>query len=126
MKPKNPQATSNIEETIIAYGVEVRGNLKVEADLALDGIIDGSVHAKGNVTLGENAQIKGNLQGNAVVVAGKVFGNVKANVSLVVQSSGQVIGDVDTAGLVVEEGGVIRGQLKMPLPANSPKPEPEG
>lgn len=116
MKLRNTNDQPDIKETIIAEGVKVRGNVTVEANIWLDGVVDGSVHTKGEVSLGKSGKINGNVSGTIVLVGGAITGNVKASVKLIVLSSGKILGDVDTSGLAVEEGGTIIGNLRMPEP----------
>lgn len=113
---QQPNHSANINETIIATGVQVRGNLRVEASLWLDGEVDGSINAGGDVSLGATGLVKGNVSGATVAISGRVTGNIKASVKLIILAEGQVLGDVDVASIAIEDGGVLIGQVRMPEP----------
>lgn len=116
MKLRSTNNEPDIKETIIAEGVRIRGNISVEANIWLDGVVEGSVHTKGELSLGQNGIVNGNVSGTIVLVGGAVTGNIKASVKLIILSTGRIIGDVDTAGLAVEDGGSLSGQVRMPKP----------
>ncbi len=116
MKFHNKADQVDIKETVITDGVRVRGNISVEANIWLDGIVEGSVNTKGEVSLGANGRINGNVTGSIIMVGGIIRGNIKAGEKLIILAGGRVLGDVDTAGLAVEDGGMIIGQVKMPAP----------
>lgn len=116
MKLRNTGEQPEIKETIIAEGVRVRGNISVDANLWLDGTVDGNLISKGEVSIGNKGKINGNVSGTIVLVGGTVVGNITASVKLIVLSGGTVEGDVDTIGLAVEDGGTIIGRLRMPEP----------
>ncbi len=118
------QPRSDASQTIVGQGVHIRGNLQAEADVWLDGIVDGSIHAKGNVSLGTNGRVKGNVVGNSVEIAGHIEGNVKAAISLHLAATGVINGDVDTSGLSAEDGSTLNGRIRMPEPS-LPDPEVE-
>jgi cytoskeletal protein CcmA (bactofilin family) len=57
-------------DTVIGTGVTVTGDVSSESDIVIDGTLRGSVKAGGNVTIGVNAQVNGNVAGTNVTVAG--------------------------------------------------------
>ncbi len=50
---------------------------------------------------------------NNVIVRGRVNGNIKSNESIIVASTGRVIGDVKSPKIIVRDGGVIQGRCEM-------------
>lgn len=103
-------------ETVVAAGVQVKGNLVCENDLWFDGTIVGNIHCEGSVTLGNNANVLGNIDCANLTVAGHVRGGLKIKDGLIVQPSGQILGNVEARDLAVASGAVLIGEIKMPNP----------
>lgn len=100
-------------ETLIGAGVIMEGTLESEGDIAIDGTFTGTVTAKGDVTLGVNAVVTGNVTGNNVTVAGKLMGNVTAIGEASLRESSNLSGDITCMSLSVLSGAVFLGRSAM-------------
>ena len=63
--------------TIIGKGSAISGNMKVNGFIRIDGDIDGSLETDGNVIVGENARIRGDLTAKSVIIGGIIKGNIR-------------------------------------------------
>lgn len=106
-------------ETIIGAGVTVKGDLTSESDVIVDGKLEGTIKAKGDVTIGVNAVITAVVYGDNVTVAGHLTGDVHATGTATIRESGQVDGDVTSAGLAIIAGGIFIGRSHMPANTSS-------
>ena len=95
--------------TIIGKGSAISGNLKVNGFIRIDGDIDGSLETDGNVIVGENARIRGNLSAKSVIIGGIIKGNVLASESIKLLSESAVIGDVISRKVQVEDSALVHG-----------------
>ncbi len=100
-------------DTIIGPGVVVTGNLYSEGDIFIDGEVTGDIKTVGDVTLGVNAVIKANIAALNVVVGGTLTGNILAQGEASITESGQVHGDVGSAGLSIANGGQFEGRSRV-------------
>jgi cytoskeletal protein CcmA (bactofilin family) len=100
-------------ETVIGAGVVVQGNLESESDVMIDGQLTGNVAATGDITIGVNAKIKGNLKGNNITIAGQLTGDIHALGEASIRETGQVKGDVSAANLAITSGGIFVGRSVM-------------
>ena len=107
------QLDPSITETVITHSVTIRGDLEVENDLFIDGVLKGNVVCVGNVTIGTNARIIGNVTGGNITLGGDVKGNIKAEERLVINSSARINGDLTTQQLSITEGAIILGKINM-------------
>ena len=80
--------------TVIGKGSEIKGNIKVNGVVRIDGDIDGNLETDGNVIIGENARIRGNINAKSIIVGGIILGNIFANESVKVLANSIVIGDI--------------------------------
>ncbi len=95
--------------TIIGKGSAISGNMKVNGFIRIDGDIDGNLETDGNVIVGENARIRGDLTAKSVIIGGIIKGNIKANESVKILAEAAVIGDVISHKVQVDGSAVIHG-----------------
>ena len=95
--------------TIIGKGSAISGNMKVNGFIRIDGDIDGSLETDGNVIVGENARIRGDLTAKSVIIGGIIKGNIKANESVKILAEAAVIGDVISRKVQVDGSAIIHG-----------------
>jgi cytoskeletal protein CcmA (bactofilin family) len=107
-----PAAPRPLTGTVIGSKAKLEGNLTTEGDVRIDGIFTGDVTARGHVAIGESGDLKGDLIGGVVRVAGLVRGDVVAR-KVAILKTGRVHGNLVVESLVTEEGGFIQGQIRM-------------
>ena len=95
--------------TIIGKGSAISGNMKVNGFIRIDGDIDGSLETDGNVIVGENARIRGDLTAKSVIIGGIIKGNIKATESVKIRSDAAVIGDVLSHKVQIDGSAIIHG-----------------
>jgi len=109
----------------IGPSVHIKGTLSGREDLTVDGKVEGKITLKEHVlTIGANGQIEANLQAKAVIVHGKVVGDITADNRVEIASSGTVTGDVRAPRVAIADGAMFRGSVEMDTgsPAKAEKP----
>lgn len=108
--PPSPRlSASNMSKNILSSDVEIKGTLKFSNDLIIDGKIDGEVSSDGDLTIGENARIKGDVNTRSVTVFGKVTGNITVSDRCELKQNAELIGDIKAGKLAIEEGATFMG-----------------
>lgn len=113
-------------KNILSSDVEIIGNLKFSHDLIIDGSIDGEVVSDGNLTVGENARIKGEIKTKSVTVFGKVEGNITVTDRCELKSKAELIGDIRAGTLSIEEGAAFMGASTVGAAAGHASPRAAG
>lgn len=103
------------EEKILDVDASMQGTIsfKDPVNLRINGSFEGKLDVRGNLTIGENARIKANINGDRIIVAGKVTGDIHATQSISVIAPAVIQGNLATPRLSVTEGAVLDGQLTM-------------
>jgi cytoskeletal protein CcmA (bactofilin family) len=96
----------------------IDGTVATPADLLVEGKITGSVSCGGTLYVASGAEVDAKVDASAIVVAGTLSGTVRCTGRLEIQSTGVVRARVDTERLVILEGGVYEGQLRMEAPSD--------
>lgn len=104
---------------VLSSDVEIKGIVKFQHDLIVDGKIEGEIHSAGNLTVGENARIKAEIKTGTVVVYGKVHGNITAADRIELKASAEVIGDIKAKTLVIEGGAIFVGKSTVGTPTQA-------
>jgi cytoskeletal protein CcmA (bactofilin family) len=100
------------ETTIISNGVKIEGKITCNGNIRVDGEIQGDIVSQSNITIGELGQVNGQINGEAVTIGGKVSGTVIAKEKLVLDSRGNLKGDIFTKNLAIEPGAKFDGKSK--------------
>jgi cytoskeletal protein CcmA (bactofilin family) len=117
-------ASNATAETIVGTSVKLKGNLKSDGDITIDGSINGEVKTKGTVNVGPNANIIANVKAKNVNVAGTVQGNIQATDRLNITETGRVFGDITTNVLNISSGAIFTGKSSMVENIKEPEIEP--
>jgi len=107
------------EVSIISGGVKLEGNLFSEGNVRIDGIVIGNVSVNGNLTIGENANMQGEIKAGSIIMGGKIERKIIASDILRLESKSVLKGDLITRKLIIEEGAVFEGNSKMNLGSSS-------
>ena len=84
-----------------------------EGILHLDGKVEGEIINSGTLIMGETAVIKGKLGVNALIINGRVEGEVNAKKRVEIHSKGKIYGTILAPILVIQDGGIFEGDCKM-------------
>jgi cytoskeletal protein CcmA (bactofilin family) len=98
--------------TILAMKTRITGSLKTEGDVTLADIFEGDITARGEVRVGRNATLDGDLSCQSAFIAGLVRGDVTAKV-INITGTGRVLGSLHTERLLTEEGSFIEGTVTL-------------
>ena len=94
-------------------GTKINGKLTFDGQATIDGDVDGEIVAQAQITVGQQATVKGKVSAVSILVQGKVMADVVAEKKLEIQPPGSVVGDVTTQSLVVGDGAVLEGHVSM-------------
>jgi cytoskeletal protein CcmA (bactofilin family) len=111
--PKAPDAARG-EVTLIGKSVVIKRELSCSEDLYIDGQVEGTIDPKGNrLTIGPNGRVKANINACAVIVQGKLEGNIQASHRVDLKQSAVVMGDIATQRISIDEGAYFKGSVNI-------------
>jgi cytoskeletal protein CcmA (bactofilin family) len=108
-------------KNILSSDVEIKGKLRFSNDLIIDGRIEGEVNSEGDLTVGENAQIVGDVKTRSVVVFGRIEGNITVTDRCELKQNAILHGDVAAGKLAIEEGATFMGSSTVGTPRSGSK-----
>lgn len=122
-----PKRESSKMETIVNIGqsVQIKGELKGNEDLTIEGMVDGKILVKDhNLTIGANGRITAEVHAKTVVVVGQVMGNITADDKVEIAPSGSVEGDIRAPRVAISDGASFKGSIDMERKPGMAAPKP--
>ena len=96
----------------IGGSVTVTGDVVSTADLVIDGQVKGTIDLGDHeLTIGESASVVADLSARAVVISGKVKGDVVGMTRVELKKTATVEGDVTAPKFLMEEGAALSGKV---------------
>ena len=99
-------------ETVLGVGTTLKGDLKCQGNIRLDGTFEGTLEIDGNVLVGETAKITADINAKNVSIAGAVRGDVSGKKVQLLRTA-RVWGDISATAMSTEEGAFIDGKITM-------------
>ncbi len=113
MFKKRSSSQSNGNTTLIAADCQITGSITINGNARIDGKIEGSVHATGDLIIGTSAILKADIEANTVSIAGEVRGNIKTTDLLELNATARLFGDICTRQFKVEQGAHFTGTSQL-------------
>jgi excisionase family DNA binding protein len=103
------------EERWMEVDASMTGSLsfKDPVNLQINGRFDGTLDAKGNLSIGEKAQVKATIKGESVTIGGSVNGTINATSRVELLATARVTGKVSSPRVIMHDGAVLHGTLEM-------------
>lgn len=102
-----------VKSTVLARDDSLTGKLQVRSGGQILGKFNGQVECEGDLLIGPEAHVEGDIRSERVTIAGFVRGNITATSRLKIASTGRLEGDARVGALVVLEGGVHLGVIRV-------------
>lgn len=109
------------QRNILSNDVEIKGTVRFQNDLLVDGRIEGEISSDGSLTVAENAHIKAEIKTRSVIIYGKVHGNIIASERVEVKTNAELVGDIKAPTLSIEPGAIFVGKSEVGTPSAQPK-----
>ncbi len=89
------------------------GTLSFNGVVRIDGKMDGEVNTDDTLIVGENGVLEANINAGTVICRGKIKGTIKASKRIEIHTNSEVVGNISTPALLVENGAIFDGTCDM-------------
>ncbi len=110
LKADAGRMTKNLPDASIPYNTTFTGDIETMGGVRIDGSVKGNVTAGGDITIGADGKIEGNVSASNVNIAGEILGNLTAAGTVQMLSGSKLIGDLTASSYAIEQGGYFKGQ----------------
>lgn len=98
--------------TYLSATSEFQGNLNVEGNLRVDGVVHGTVNVQGDMEISQGGLVEGpELKANNIIVHGVVKAKIIAQGRLTLTRTSRLEGDVTAQSLDIEAGAFYTGHI---------------
>jgi len=103
---------------VIGKAVTIKGEIYSQEDLFIDGKVEGLLELKEHkLTVGPNGRADTNITAREVVVQGTVHGNIDAQQKITIRKDGNVVGNIKTTGIIIEDDAYFKGSIDIVMKA---------
>jgi cytoskeletal protein CcmA (bactofilin family) len=116
--PSSPPLSLEAGKSVISNDLKIIGqSLRIisRGTLQVDGEVEGDVGGA-EIIIGEEGKVTGTVAAERVIVRGRISGVIRA-MTVALQSSARVEGDIHHMSLVIEEGAEFDGRCRRPADA---------
>lgn len=110
-KNKSSTITDGIITTI-SSSTQIKGNIKLDCNIYIDGKIEGDVESSTLITIGEQGKVIGNIKAKRVIISGYLEGSAEAE-EMEFINKGKIRGKIISEKLSIEEGVIFEGSSLM-------------
>ena len=114
--PAGNRPSSPTARTLACLGatIVVKGEISSDEDLQIDGKVEGNISLRGHrLTVGRTAQLNSEINAREAIVYGNASGNLRARDRVEIKRDGQVIGDITTTRISIEDGAYFKGHIEI-------------
>ena len=98
--------------TYLSATSEFRGDMNIEGNLRVDGIVHGNVNVRGDIEVAQSGLVEGSeLKANNIIVHGVIKARIIAEGRLTLSRTARLEGDVSAKSLDIEVGAFYVGHI---------------
>ena len=120
-----PQVKAPSSGGTLGSTMTVKGEIYSREELFIDGEIHGSIELQHRLTVGPNGNVRAKVKAKEVVVHGSIHGDVQSTEKIIIREKGSLVGDITTAGIVIEDGAYFKGSIDIVRADAGRKPSAE-
>lgn len=102
-----------VQRAVLSSDVFIKGSVKFRTELVIDGTVEGNIDSVGQLTVGKNAHIRGEIKTGSVTVHGTVDGNLTVGERCELRAGCTLRGDIEAPRLVVDEDATFIGSAEI-------------
>ena len=111
-KTPAPRPTPSGSTSIIGTSIVLHGD--ITGDEVVKGNVEGTLNLPNkNIQIDPEGEVKADLNAQKISVAGKVEGNLVGSERVVIEKSGQVVGNIVAPRVALEDGCKFKGSVEM-------------
>lgn len=108
------------DPTIIDAGTRIDGRIAGDADVTVQGRVDGEIELSEVLTVGDGGFVHGQISVREAHVEGAVDGDIVAQERIFLAASARVVGSLEAPGIEIADGAQFSGEVIMDLEGAAP------
>lgn len=105
---------SKSPSTLLGKEIRFKGELHGSGSVQIEGEFDGTINLKEEIVILKAGIVRANIEADKITVKGKLEGNATARDKIVIEAGGDMIGDISSRQVIIQEKAFYKGFIKMP------------
>ena len=111
--PGRSAAPAERRTLVVGRGISLQGTVQDAERLVVEGTVEASMIHATELAIAQGGVFKGEVEVDDAEIAGTLDGTLTARGTLILRTTGKLMGTAKCRRLQVEEGGQISGQMQM-------------
>ena len=99
--------------SIIGENTSFKGVFNIKGPLRIDGDFNGKIVSSGKVIIGKTGRVESLILAKHVTIGGVVKGNIYAEEKVFILKSSEIIGNIYSASVIMEDGVIFNGKCEI-------------
>ncbi len=108
------------DPTIIDAGTRIDGRIAGDADVSVQGRVDGEIELTQALTVAEGGLVRGTINVREAIVEGAVDGDIVAGERIFLTATARVMGTLEAPAIQMDDGAQFAGEVVMDLVGEAP------
>lgn len=105
---------SPVANAAVGKSVVIKGQIVSREDLRIEGEVEGTIDiGEHRLTIAAGGNVKADVKARELDVIGCMQGKIEAAEKVYVRNGANVVGDIYSAGIIVEDGAYIKGGIDL-------------
>src|SRR5579864_672514 len=101
-------------KAVLGKSVVFKGQIQSREDLIIEGEVEGTIEMmEHRLTIASDGDVRANVKAREIEVFGALEGKAEAADKVYIRKGAKFVGDIHSAGIVIEDGGYIRGSIDL-------------
>ncbi len=101
-------------KAVLGKSVVFKGQIQSREDLIIEGDVQGTIEmAEHRLTIASSGDVRANVIAREIEVLGAIEGKIEAVDKVYIRKGAKFVGDIHSAGIVIEDGGYIKGNIDL-------------
>jgi cytoskeletal protein CcmA (bactofilin family) len=103
-----------VAKAMLGNNVKVEGHIRSQEDLTIEGEVQGTIDMiEHRLTIAANGKVRADVKVREIEVLGSIHGKIEAVDKVYIRKSAQLVGEIRSASIIVEDGGYIKGSIEL-------------
>jgi cytoskeletal protein CcmA (bactofilin family) len=98
---------------VIAPGLFLKGELRGEDDLIIEGRVEGQISLQKHLTVEPTGVVIANVKTENITIKGELHGDMQAVEKVEIHNGAKVIGNIVAPRIVIADGARFKGHVEM-------------
>ena len=110
---KIKESKTRISFSEINASTTLKGTIKTQNDVRIDGVLEGAVETSGKLIIGKEAKVKGKILCENAEIEGVFKGELRASGTLSLRAGCEIRGRIINQKLIVESGAILNASCAV-------------